>query len=503
MWFDHILDRHCQQRGDHPAVVDGDRTLTWRELREAAHSLATHLAERGVGHGDRVAVYSRNRAEMFIGFFALARLGAPFVPVNHATPYREYQKVAQRLDLKHVLGEARLLAPLALPEDGRTVFDDPDFERILTGPASPPPPVARMTDPLAVLLTSGTTGEPKGVVQTSEALRFMSLSWLAEVHADDSVRLLNLNSLAHGSITLTSHYLAAGATVHVLREFRPRAALREIQQRDITHVWLVPHMLKFLLAAAGTARPVESRLREILFGASPATPELLAEAMDTFGCAFRNVYGMTEAGGTFCTWKSPPVPAGQATVPLESSGRSVPGIGVEIQDDEGRPLPHGTTGEICVNSAGRMSYYLGDRAETELTIVNGWVRTGDLGYMDEHGYVWIRDRKKDLIKRGGQNVFPAEIEKVIMSHPGVHDAGVVGVPDEQWTEVPVAYVVAEEGATVTTAELRRFLRDRLASYKQPTDIVLVSTIPRNGAGKVLRRKLADARIGHESTGASA
>jgi acyl-CoA synthetase (AMP-forming)/AMP-acid ligase II len=489
MWFSEILDRHCQQRGDAPAVVEGEVSLTWRELRSAAHSVAAHLHSLGIGRGDRVAVYSRNRYEIIVSYFALAHLGAPFVPVNHAMSAAEYAEVAERLDVRHVMGEQRLVGRLDLPSSERTIYDD-EFRKILESDAAPPPLAARMEDPLAILLTSGTTGRPKGVLQTSEALRLMTLSWLAEVHADDSVRLLNLNSLAHGGVTVTFHYLAAGATLHLQREFQPRAALREIQQRGITHIWLVPQMLRFMLAAVKPGTTVESRLREILFGASPLGVDVLEDAMRVFGCTFRNVYGMTEAGGTFCTWLSGRSPEESGEVPLASSGRSVPGLRVEIRDEADRPLPTGEIGEVCVRSWGRMSHYVGDRAATDETIVNGWVRTGDLGWMDEHGYVHISDRKKDVIKRGGQNVFPAEIENAVRRFPGVHDVGVVGVPDPVWTEVPHAYVAMEEGATATAGEIMRFLRGRLATYKQPEHITFVDEIPRNGAGKVLRRVLA-------------
>ncbi|EST34312.1 class I adenylate-forming enzyme family protein [Streptomyces roseochromogenus] len=490
MWFSHILDRHCQQRGDAPAVVEGSKELTWRQLSSAVHSLAAHLHDRGIRHGDRVAVYSRNRAEMIVSYFALAHLGAPFVPVNHAMQPAEYQDVAERFAVKHVLGEQRLLARLGLAEDAQTDFDSPRFQAVLTAETPPPPLAGRMEDPFAVLLTSGTTGRPKGVVQTAQALRQMSLSWLAATGADDRVRLLNLNSLAHGSITFTSHYLAAGATIHLQREFQPRAVLRAIQQKGITHVWLVPQMLRFLLTAAGPDATVDSGLREIMFGASPITPELLEQTRRTFGCDIRNVYGMTEAGGTFATWLSPAHDNGPR-VPLASSGRSVPGLHVEIQDDAGIPLPTGTVGEVCVRSAGRMSSYLDNQAATDETVVNGWVRTGDLGLMDENGFVHLKDRKKDLIKRGGQNVYPAEVEAAIREYPGVHDVAVIGVPDPDWTEAPAAFVVPEEGARLSALDLLVFLRGRLATYKQPRELVFVDEIPRNGAGKVLRRVLAE------------
>jgi acyl-CoA synthetase (AMP-forming)/AMP-acid ligase II len=489
MWLHDILDRHCLQRGDAPALVEGDRTLTWRELRAAAAGVAACLAGRGVERGDRVAVYSRNRIEVLVSYFALAYLGAPFVPVNHATPAAEYREIHRRLDIAHVLGEADALGRLDVLADLTTPFEHDDFQRAMASDTPPPTPVTDLADILTVLLTSGTTGLSKGVAQTCGALRQATLSWLAEVKADDRIRLLNLNSLSHGGITLTFHYLAAGATVFVQREFQPRPTLRALATHRITHIWLVPHMLRFLVAASATEPVSLPELREILFGAAPITEELLHDAQRVFGCAFRNVYGMTEAGGTFCTWLWDGTDETR-DVPLASSGRAVPGIRVDIHGPDGKPAPLGETGEIVVGAAGRMTGYVPDVDTTAQVIVDGWVRTGDLGLMDDHGYVHLRGRGKDLIKRGGQNVFPAEIEQVISELDQVHDVAVAGVPDDNWGEVPVAYVVAEPGAVVSGREIAKHLRGRLASYKQPTRIEFVDELPRNGAGKVLRRELA-------------
>ncbi|MFE2111526.1 class I adenylate-forming enzyme family protein [Kitasatospora sp. NPDC059463] len=501
MWFSDILDRHCQQRGDAPAVVEGTSSLSWRQLRAAAQSVAAHLRDRGVGHGDPVAVHARNRFEVIVAYFALAHLGAPFVPVNHAMSPAEFTEVAERLGVRHVIGERRLVDRLGLDAARTTVFESEEFRRALTTEVPLTAPAASPSDPLAYLLTSGTTGKPKGVLQTSEALRQMTLSWLAEARVDDSVRLLNLNSLAHGGVTVTFHYLAAGATLHLMREFQPRAVLRTIAEQEITHLWMVPQMLRFLMMTVGPDAVVENRLREIMFGASPMSQDLLRDAARAFGCGFRNIYGMTEAGGTFCTWSVGPGAPGADTVPRESSGRSVPGIRVEIHDEDNRPLPLGEIGEVCVLAPGRMSGYVGDPVETGRTVVDGWVRTGDLGVMDAHGFVHLKDRIKDVIKRGGQNVFPAEVENAIAGFEGVRDTAVIGVPDEVWGEVPLAFVVTEDPA-FAAARLLAHLHGRLASYKLPREVVIVPEIPRNGAGKILRRVLAE-QTAEQTAGQSA
>ena len=496
MWLAEILTRNRQQRPGSAAVLDGERSLTWAELDTRSRALAGALAERGVGPGGHVGVLSGDRLEVLESYFAAAWLGAAFVPLNHALTAEELAEVIGRVRIRPVLGEPELLDRTGLPAADLIAFDDPAYAAAVAG--RPPEELTGgdLDDPMAILLTSATTGRPKAVVQTHRAMMQMSLGWLAAVPTEPDMVLLNLNPLSHGSVQVTVTYMAAGATIVVLRSFTPQGALAEIERSRVTHVWLVPQMLRFLLRARALADTDASSLREILHGAAPISAALLREAGERLPCRFRNVYGMTEMGGPFAT-----VSTGELVPDADSwpGGRGIPGLLVQIQDTGGAELPVREVGEVCVRGPGMMREYWTEPDATAEAIRNGWLRTGDLGWMDERGYVYLVDRAKDMLIRGGQNVYPAEIERCLLQRPEVADAAVVGVPDEDWGESPVAYVVLRDGVPAgreTTAELTRDLRGRLASYKVPTELLFIAEIPRNGAGKALKRILRSQHAGH-------
>jgi acyl-CoA synthetase (AMP-forming)/AMP-acid ligase II len=344
---------------------------------------------------------------------------------------------------------------------------------------------------MAILLTSATTGRPKAVVQTHAAMRHMSLGWLAAVRPDDDLVLLNLNPLSHGSIQVTISYLAAGAAVALLREFSPQRVVQEIGRSQVTHVWLVPQMLRFILQTRALAEADLGSLREVLHGAAPIPPGLLADAVERLPCPLRNVYGMTEVGGPFATVSTAERPVGAGDWP---GGRGIPGLRVAVLDPHGTPVPPGAVGEVCVRGPGQLREYWADPVATAELLRDGWLYTGDLGRMDEQGYVRLVDRRKDALIRGGQNVYPAEIERCLLERPEVADAAVIGVPDEDWGETPVAYLVLAPDAAAdpgTLTRIRRDLRTRLASFKQPSAYHIVAQIPRGGAGKALKRELRE------------
>ena len=489
MWLPEILARNRQQRAGSAAVIDGDRSLTWAELDDRSRALAGALRERGVGPGGHVGVLSRNRLEVLETYFAASWLGAAFVPLNHALAAEELTEVTARVGVRPVLGEPELLDRTGLPATELLPFDDPAYAAAVGGTPPADLPGSGPDDPMAILLTSATTGRPKAVVQTQRAMMQMSLGWLAAVGAEPDTVLLNLNPLSHGSIQVTINYLAAGATVVLLRSFTPQGALAEIERSRVTHVWLVPPMLRFLLKAGALAGTDTSSLREILHGAAPISAALLREAGGQLSCRFRNVYGMTEMGGPFAT-----VSTGELAPDADSwpGGRGIPGLLVQIQDPAGAALPVREVGEVCVRGPGMMREYWRDPEATAAAVRAGWLRTGDLGWMDERGYVYLVDRATDMLIRGGQNVYPAEVERRLLDRPEVADAAVIGVPDEDWGESPVAYVVLRDGTPAgpaTATALTRDLRGRLASYKIPTEIIFIDEIPRNGAGKALKRVL--------------
>lgn len=227
----------------------------------------------------------------------------------------------------------------------------------------------------------------------------------------------------------------------------------------------------------------------MVYGGSPIAESLLRQGLETMGCEFAQIYGLTETGNTAVCL--PPAAHHGGGGLLRAAGRPYPGFGVKIVDDKGEVLPAGETGEICLRTPAHMVEYWRLPEATAKTLVDGWIHTGDAGYLDTDGYVFVCDRIKDLIIRAGENVYPAEIENALAAHPAVSDVAVIGVPDEHWGEAAKAFVALRPGHTGTVRELRRFLRDCLAEFKIPTMYEFVDTIPRNPSGKILRRTLRD------------
>ncbi|MFB6891913.1 class I adenylate-forming enzyme family protein [Kitasatospora sp. NPDC056327] len=495
MWLTQILERNRQCHPDRKALVDERRSVTWSELDARTLRLAHGFARLGIGHGDRVAVLSLDRIEVLETYFALARLGALFVPLNHGLTGPEVTGIVERTRPVAVVGEQALLdrhpdLPVAL----RIAVEGPEFTAAAdgdgTGPAELPelPPVA--DDALAAILhTSATTGRAKGVTVDHASFRAIGLGWLALARPEDGVVLVNCCPLYHGSMVVSLTYLAAGGTVVLIPGFKPQTALAAIEANRATHVWLVPQMLRFLLQAGSRRGTDLSSLREILYGAAPMPAEVYAEAARELGCGFRQVYGMTEVGGPFVSLGPEDHPPADRVPDIIPAGRVVPGMSARVLDGRGGEAAPGEIGEIGVRGPGVMRGYWEDEKATAEITVDGWTLTGDLGHLDGEGRIHLVDRAKDLIIRAGQNVYPAEVERALRSHPLVADVAVVGVPDEDYGEVPLAYVVAD--GEVAAAELLRHAAQSLAPYKRPRRIEFIERVPRNPAGKIVKKLLRE------------
>ncbi|MFF8868450.1 class I adenylate-forming enzyme family protein [Streptomyces sp. NPDC015139] len=492
MWLNQLLERNRQCFADRVALIDERCTVTWRELAERTTQLAQELAGLGIAPGDRVIVLSQDRIEVVESYFALARLGAVFVPLNHSLSRSEIADVIERVGATAVLGESALLERhMPLPGSIRIcrAFDKAHVSATPTTATPAAPAMSADTDPLAILHTSATTGLAKGVVIDGRSLRAIALGWLSATGPHEDIVMVNCCPLYHGSMVVSLTYMAAGATVVLLSGFTPQKALEAVQRHRATHMWLVPQMLRFILRTKVFSSTDLSTLREILYGAAPMPPSLYADAAERIGCGFRQVYGMTEVGGPFVTLGpgEHPVPGDEeARIPC---GRVIPGMSVRTISPQGHQLPPGEIGEVVVRGPGIMQGYWNDPQATRQTIIDGWVRTGDLGFFDAEGRVHLVDRSKDLIIRAGQNVYPSEIERVLMSHPSVRDAAVVGVPDEDYGELPLAYVVT--GGGTDGPALLDHLAKHLAPYKRPRQVRFIGQVPRNPAGKVIKRLLRD------------
>ncbi|MFI1769173.1 class I adenylate-forming enzyme family protein [Streptomyces sp. NPDC020800] len=490
MWLSQLLERNHLCFADRVALVDERRSVTWQEFAERTAELAKGFVDLGIRPGDRVAVLSQDRIEVLESYFALARLGALFVPLNYSLSGPEVTDIVERVGAVVVLGEATLLERhMPLPECVRfcMAFDKLPFTSVGTVTASADLPVVADSKPVAVLHTSATTGQAKGVTVDEGSLRAIGLGWLAAVSPDDDIVMVNCCPLYHGSMVISLTYMAAGATVVLLAGFTPQKALEAVAQHRATHMWLVPQMLRFMLQAKAFDSTDLSSLREILYGAAPMPPGVYADAVARLGCGFRQVYGMTEVGGPFMTLGPGEHPAPGDVGARIPCGRVIPGMSARAVDQQGRQLPCGEIGEVVVRGPGAMQGYWNDPQATEEVVLDGWIRTGDLGFFDKDGRIHLVDRCKDLIIRAGQNVYPSEIERVLMAHPAVQDAAVVGIPDDDYGELPLAYVVADDGTDDQT--LLGHLAENLAPYKRPRTITFIDQVPRNPAGKIIKKML--------------
>ncbi|WP_344103482.1 class I adenylate-forming enzyme family protein [Nocardiopsis rhodophaea] len=487
--MEQVLKRGRQRHAGRTAIIEGDRHITYSELDFRTDNLASAFLAMGIDRGDRIAVVSHNRTEVVETYFALGKIGAAAVPIHYGAVSDEVAAVVKECGVTAIVGAAGLPGT----ENDRfgcpvLVYESQDYQRAVSGG----PGLARRgthDDELAFILhTSATTGRSKGVCLDQNALRYGALGYLAEADVPSDAVLLHCGPLSHGAMIVPFIYLAAGATVVLMPMFTPAECVARIRGSKVTDLFLVPDMLRLVLNTEGLARAPLSTLREVIYGAAPMPRSLLLAARSALNCGFRQVYALTEAGAAVATLS----PDDHDHAPEDAVGRAIMGTTVRSHDDRGDACPPGEIGELWVSSPAVMRGYWHDQEATAEVIRGGWLRTGDLGSVDKNGYVRLAGRQKDVIVRGGQKVFPAEVERVLRGHHAVRDACVVGIPSEEWGELPFAYAVAS-GDSGDPAELvgglRELARGQLATYKRPVGIEIVAELPRNAAGKVDRRRL--------------
>jgi acyl-CoA synthetase (AMP-forming)/AMP-acid ligase II len=489
------------QHAQRPAIVHGDRQVSYARLDQAASQVANALLASGVQAGERVCVLDKGHDQVFEVLFGAAKGGAVFTPVNWRLAAPEIAYVVND-SCASVLFVGADFSDAVQSIEGdlqnvRTIV------RFGSGPASwvryeswrdahPDSDPHRDTDehdPAWQLYTSGTTGHPKGAEITHHNLFNVA-----------SVGVLGFGGLAPGDVGLVCMPLYhiggagyalclvfAGMTLVLTREFEPTQILRLMQERKVNHAFFVPAMLNFLLQHPDCAATDFTSLRGILYGASPIPEDLLRAAIERFRCSFVQAYGLTETTGAISLLSPEDHLRGGAL--LRSCGRPIFGCAVRVVDDSGRDCAPNDVGEIIVRGDAVMKGYWNQPQATAEAIRDGWFHSGDVGCFDESGHLYIRDRVKDMIVSGGENVYPAEVESVLFSHPAVADVAVIGVPDERWGEAVKAVVVVASEATVTEEEILEFCRGRIAGYKRPKSVDFTDTLPRNPTGKILKREL--------------
>ncbi|MBK6802314.1 MAG: AMP-binding protein [Novosphingobium sp.] len=499
----HAAEAAARRWGDTVALIEGEETRTFAQLWDECRAAASALLERGVTSGDRVAIWAPNSREWVVAALAAQLCGAAIVPLNTRLKGREAGDILRRTHARMLftvtdflgIDYRALLAGEDLPDLAETVLLDGDFASFTASGKGAADPRIDMSlaavtpDHVSdIMFTSGTTGVPKGVLMTHGRIVPQVGVWIGNTGLKAGERYLIPNPFFH-SFGMKVGWVAcliAGAVMVPMPQFDVAEAARLIERERIAFLPGPPTIFQMLLAEKERSSFDTSSLRGGTTGAATVPPVLIERIRGELGMAdIITAYGMTECVNiTSCR------PGDPVELIANTCGAAIPGNEVIIADDLGRELPRGETGEILVRGIGVMQGYLDDpEATAEAIDGEGWLHTGDVGTMDASGYVRITDRKKDMFISGGFNVYPAEVEKLLATHPAIGMVAVLGVPDERMGEVGKAFIVLRPGASLDAAELIAWARENMANYKVPRHVAFLDDLPRNAAGKVAKLEL--------------
>jgi acyl-CoA synthetase (AMP-forming)/AMP-acid ligase II len=483
------LRRHARERGADPAYWTPARTWSFAQLDDASNRIAQGLLSLGVGPGDRVACLTKLTADCVALVIGANKIGAVCMPVNWRLAPPEIDYIVDN-------GKAKLMmADAAFPYGKIQTFKTEEFPSWYGKfEARDPGHTPALDDTALQLYSSGTTGLPKGVELSHRNLKasMVDATPLAIAYQGPPDVMLNALPTYHIAGVGVGLLTASKGGMSVLYpDFDPAKVVAAIAEHRITHSFLVPAMIQFMLQVPGVDKADYSSLRCISYGASPISEKVLIGAMRTFKCQFVQVYGLTETTGAV-TYLPPEDhdPEGPKKDLLRSAGKPMDGVELRVADAAGRDCAEGEVGEVWIRTAQNMKGYWANGKATADAFAGDWFRSGDAGYL-KGGYLFLHDRIKDMILSGGENIYPAEVENVLMQHPAVADGAVIGVPDERWGESVKACVVLKSGLQGTEAEIIGFMRERIAHYKCPKSVDFVDAIPRNPTGKILKRVLRE------------
>lgn len=511
--FAEVLRRSYEQFADRPAVVDGHETVTYRQLGERALRVGASLRRHGLVHGDRVVLLTANRPDFFevehaafLGGFVRLALSPRLHPKEVAHIVRDADARALFVDphWAGALDEIRAGCPdLAVTvgfgpvPDGASV-DLSYLDLLAETPVPEPVPYPVLPDDIAALLyTSGTTGLPKGAAHSHRGWMQMIRNCLVEMPpVDERDLLLHVAPLSHFSGYVASPCFVRGAANLVLPRFDPKETLEALRDHSVTVLPMVPTMINMVTTAAeDLGSEVVTSLRAIIYGGSAIAPDRLRRATQVFGDVFLQFYGLSETPMPLTAMSRTAHMFDPSQPPPErlgSAGRRSPFVELRLLDEDGREVAAGDVGEIVVRSDSLMRGYWNKPAETAAMFDDeGWAATGDLGRMDADGYLYVVDRKKDMVVTGGYNVYPTEVENVISTLPGVQEVAVVGAPDEQFGECIVAVIALRPGHQVTETDILQVCSQELADFKKPRRIVFVDELPKTGSGKIQRKQVRE------------
>jgi acyl-CoA synthetase (AMP-forming)/AMP-acid ligase II len=494
---------------DHTAIVFKDKRLTFSQMDAAINRLSNGLLALGLSKGSKVAALMNNSVESATSLFAIPRAGLAYVSLNARHSPREHAEVLNDAEADALIVDEAfldLLEPVlpsvlslkhaivvGTPRSGRFTYDD----LVADQPDSAPDvEVDEDADIERLQYTSGTTGRPKGVSWTFRIGYNVLANVLMNLDQPIGPSDVNLNSgpLTHAAGLMMMTYYSRGATNIILPRYDEQEVLETIERERVTSLLLIPTMLYRLLMVPNLKSFDLTSVRRIWYGTAPMAVKKLTEAIKVFGNVFRQNYGMTEMAQPI-TYLGPEDHVIHGTESqarrLSSAGRPAMGVEVKVVDEDGQPVDPGRVGEILIRSDKLMKGYWKKPEETAEAFKDGWFHTRDMAMVDEDGYLYIMDRKSDMIISGGFNIYPREVEDVLLSHPGVAEAAVIGVPHEMWGEAVKAMVVLKKGMNVSEAEIIEHCKRDLASYKKPTSVGFIKEIPKNLYGKVNRRTLKE------------
>ncbi|MEA5516587.1 long-chain-fatty-acid--CoA ligase [Nodularia sp. UHCC 0506] len=497
----------ARQFPDARALIFKDKSLTYIQLDQRSNQVANSLLTQGVKSGARVAFLAKDSLKSYEILFGCCKIKAVFVPINWRLAAAEISYILRdaNVDILFVGAEFyQLVASIINEIDGvKTIIALEEIDGNCLSydiwsqeHSDEPPNVAVAANDVAVqMYTSGTTGRPKGVqlghysfFAIAKEFAQRGQTWINWNATDKS--LLTLSLFHIGSLWWAIRGLASGAENIVLENFIGVEVLEAIEKYRITKTFMVPAMIQILLNEPLCQKTDFSSLEYIIYGGSPIAESSLKSAIATFGCNFVQIYGMTETGNCAVSLPAQDHTSANKNI-LKAAGKPFPGVSVAIINSEDKELSCAQVGEVCIKSPANMIGYWKLPEATAKTLVDGWIHTGDAGYFDEEGYIYICDRFKDMILYGGENVYPAEIENILYEHPAIREVAVIGVPDEDFGEAIKAIVVLKTGMKATALDIINFVRGKIADFKLPRSVEFTESLPRTPSGKLQKAKIRE------------
>ena len=503
-----LLVRNANKFPDKTAVVSETRSFSFRELNDRVNRLAHSLLNAGLRKGDRIGVLLHNGTPFLEIYFASAKTGAIFCPYNNHFKQSELKDILDYSTPRYLFVDNDFIEMVgALKQELKSVekyiclqktslpFVEPYEALIARGRGEEPNTKVVEDDVLSIIFTGGTTGKPKGAMRTHRHLLSNAVAGVIELKVEYDERVLITFPMYHVACedNIVRHSFMPN-TFYIRREgaFDPEEVLAYISKERITRCQFVPTMIHSLIQVPNIDKVDLSSLRLILYAASVMPVELLKKALAVFSCGFAQLYGQTESGPLTTVLKpedhvldgSP-----KTLARLASCGKAVINYEIRVVDEEDHDVPIGEVGEIIGRSEAMMAGYWQMPEQTAKKLKNGWLHTGDLGRIDEDGYLYMVERKDDLIISGGVNVYPREIEEVLYGHPAVSEASVIGLPDEHWGEVVKAVIVPKQGVQVTDREIIEFCGKNLAGFKKPKSVDFWTELPKSPQGKILKKEI--------------